>query len=356
MPFVLPDPHTTLRLHLNENTSGCSPAVLAAIRSLDALEAATYPNAAPATTAAERYLGVEAGWVQLTDGLDDGLRVAAEVAHGRATAGPSGGSLAEADSEGGRGVAVIVDPTFEMYEIYIAGVGLEIVKIPTSQDFAFPLDEMLKALTPRTRLVYLADPNNPTGQPIPDGAIEQIVTAVPDAIVVVDEAYSEFSGRSIIGPMLERHRNLVVGRTFAKAFGLAGLRVGALVAHPETLAPMRRGLPPFSVNVCALRALEAALADRAHVQSYLEQTVASRNAVYDFCRRHGLRYWPSETNFVLVQFGDRAQSVMQAVAARGILVSGRAHQFGCAGTVRITTGVLEHTMRCLDALERALRP
>jgi histidinol-phosphate aminotransferase len=343
MPFVLPDPHTTLRLHLNENTSGCSPAVLAAIRGVDALEAATYPNAAPATTAAERYFGVEPGWVQLTDGLDDGLRVAAEVARVGATA-----ALSE------RGVAVVVDPTFEMYEIYIAGVGLEIAKIPAGADFEFPLDGIMRALTPRTRLVYLADPNNPTGQPIPDGAIQKIADAVPHAVVVVDEAYSEFSGRSIIGPMLGHHRNLVVGRTFAKAFGLAGLRVGALVAHPETLAPMRRGLPPFGVNVCALRALEAALADRAHVQSYIEQTVASRNAVYDFCRRHGLRYWPSETNFVLVHLGERAPIVMQAVAARGILVSGRSHQFGCAGTVRITTGVLEHTTRLLEALERAL--
>ena len=343
MPFVLPDPHTTLRLHLNENTSGCSPAVLAAIRSLDALEMSTYPNAAAATTAAERYLGVEAGWVQLTDGLDDGLRAAAEVARVRAAGGP-----------GERGVAVIVDPTFEMYEIYIAGVGLEVAKIPSGQDFAFPLDGILNALSPRTRLVYLADPNNPTGQPIPDGAILRIAEAAPDAIVLVDEAYSEFSGRTIIGPVLERQRNLIVGRTFAKAFGLAGLRVGALVAHPETLAPMRRALPPFSVNVCALRALEAALADRAHVQSYLEQTVASRNAVYDFCRRHGLRYWPSETNFVLVHLGEKVQTVMQAIAARGILVSGRSHQFGCAGMVRITTGVLEHTTRCLDALDLVL--
>jgi histidinol-phosphate aminotransferase len=343
MPFVLPDPHTTLRLHLNENTSGCSPAVLAAIRSIDAIEAATYPNATPATTAAERYFGVEPGWVQLTDGLDDGLRVAAEVARVRAMA-----------DQGERGVAVIVDPTFEMYEIYIAGVGLEIAKVPTGPDFAFPLDGVRRAITPRTRLVYLADPNNPTGQPIPNGAIEQIAEAAAGAIVVVDEAYSEFSGRSIIGPMLDRYRNIVVGRTFAKAFGLAGLRVGALVAHPATLAPMRRGLPPFSVNICALRALEAALADRAHVQAYLEQTIASRNAVYDFCRRHGLRYWPSETNFVLVHLGERVQILMQAVASRGILVSGRSHQFGCDGTVRITTGMLDHTTRCLEALERAL--
>jgi histidinol-phosphate aminotransferase len=154
--------------------------------------------------------------------------------------------------------------------------------------------------------------------------------------------------------MLDRHRNVLVGRTFAKAFGLAGLRVGALVAHPETLAPMRRGLPPFSVNVCALRALEAALADRAHVQSYVEQTVASRNAIYDFCRRRGLQYWPSETNFVLVHLGDQAPTIMQAVAAKGILVSGRSHQRGCAGTIRITAGVLDHTTRCLEALERVL--
>jgi histidinol-phosphate aminotransferase len=343
MPFLLPDPRTTLRLHLNENTAGCSPAVLDAIRSLDALDVSSYPNAAAATTAAERYFGVEPGWVQLTDGLDDGLRVVAETAR-----------LRPAPEDGGRPTAVVVDPAFEMYEVYITGVGLEIVRVPPGLDFAFPADALARALTPRTRLVYLTDPNNPTGQPIPAGTAERVAGSLPDAFVVKDEAYAEFSGRSIIGPLLDRHRNLLVGRTFSKAFGLAGMRVGALVAHPDTLEPMRRALPPFAVNAAALRALEAALADRAHLTWYLAQVGASKQAVYDFCARRGLRFWRSEGNFVLVQIGDRADEARRALAADGILVSGRNHQAGCTGTLRITTGILAHTTRCLEALGRAL--
>ena len=343
MPFLLPDPRTTLRLHLNENTAGCSPAVLDAIRGLDALDVSTYPNAAAATTAAEKYFGVEPGWVHLTDGLDDGLRVVAEVA--RLRSAPAGGE---------KPTAVVVDPAFEMYEIYILGVGFAIERVPPGPDFAFPADALARALTPRTRLVYLTDPNNPTGQPIPAATSARAAAALPDAFVVHDEAYSEFSGRTIIGPALERHRNLLVGRTFSKAFGLAGMRVGALVAHPDTLEPLRRALPPFAVNAVALRALEAALADRAHLAWYLAQVAASKQAVYDFCARRNLRFWKSEGNFVLIQLGSRADDARQALAGDGILISGRNHQVGCKGTVRITSGVLAHTTQCLEALGRTL--
>jgi len=343
MPFLLPDPRTTLRLHLNENTAGCSPSVLAAIRGLDALDVSTYPNAAAATTAAEKYFGVDPGWVHLTDGLDDGLRVVAETA--RLRPGPADGSTP---------TAVVVDPAFEMYEVYITGVGFQIVRVPPGPDFAFPAAALERALTPRTRLVYLTDPNNPTGQAIPEGTAERVAAKLPDAFVVKDEAYAEFSGRSLIGPALDRHRNLLVGRTFSKAFGLAGMRVGALVAHPDTLEPMRRALPPFAVNAVALRALEAALADRAHLAWYLAQVAASKQAVYDFCEQRGLRYWKSDGNFVLVQLDHRADDARRALAADGILISGRNHQAGCTGAVRITTGILAHTTRCLDALGRAL--
>jgi len=343
MPFLLPDPHSTLRLHLNENTGGCSPAVVAALRSLDARDLAAYPNAAPATAAAAKYFGVPTDWVQLTDGLDDGLRAAAEVARVRR---PLDAGVTPA--------AVIVDPTFEMYEIYIRGVEMDIVRVPADANFEVSPDALVRALSPRTRLVYLADPNNPTGRPMPDGAALRVAEAVPDALVLVDEAYAEFSGRTHIGPALESHHNLIIGRTFAKAFGLAGLRIGALVAHPDALAPLGRGLPPFSVNVCALRALEAALGDRDHLAWYLAQTSASRNLVYEFCRGRQLTCWPSETNFVLVRLGEAAMPAVKALAARNILISPRAHQPGCAGTVRITAGLVEHTTRCLEALDAAL--
>ena len=343
MAFLLPDPHSTLRLHLNENTGGCAPAVLAALRTLDAVEAAAYPNAAPATAAAERYFGVLEGWVQLTDGLDDGLRAIAEIARMRPL--PAGAT---------RGEAVIVDPTFDMYEVYVAGVGLDLVRVPTAADFAFPGDALIAALTARTRLVYLADPNNPTGQPMPEGAAARIASATPEALVLVDEAYAEFSGHTLIGEDLDRHRQLVVGRTFAKAFGLAGLRVGALIAHPDTLAPLRRSLPPFSVNVCALIALVAALGDLDHMRWYVAQAASSREAIYQFCRERHLRCWPSEGNFVLVDLGPRAAEVIARAASEHVLVSSRAHQRGCAGLVRITAGIVEDTRLGLEALGRAL--
>ncbi len=343
MPFLLPDPRTSLRLHLNENTAGCSPAVLDAIRGMDVLDVSSYPNTAPASAAAARYFGVPEGWVQLTDGLDDGLRVIAQTAKARTA--PAGGA---------RPLAVVVDPAFEMYEIYIEGVGLDLHRVPPGRDFAFPTEAFFGALAPRTRLAYVTDPNNPTGQPVPAGTAERAAELRPDATVLVDEAYSEFSGRSVIGPVLDRRRNILVGRTFSKAFGLAGLRVGAIVAHPDTLEPMRQALPPFAVNAVALRALEAALGDRAHLDWYLAQVARSKQAIYDFCAAHHLQCWPSDGNFVLVQLDDRAPALIAALRARDIYISGRSHQVGCAGAVRITAGVLSHTARCLDALGQAL--
>jgi histidinol-phosphate aminotransferase len=172
--------------------------------------------------------------------------------------------------------------------------------------------------------------------------------------VLVDEAYAEFSGRTLIGPALDRHRNLVVGRTFAKAHGLAALRIGALIAHPDTLAPFRRTLPPFSVNICAVRALEAALGDRTHLDGYVRQSNESRRLIYATCTRLGLRFWHSEANFVLVEVGSDSAAVVAAVAAHGVLIKDRSHQPGCAGCVRITAGIVAHTELCLTALEAAL--
>jgi histidinol-phosphate aminotransferase len=241
-----------------------------------------------------------------------------------------------------------------MYAACAGASGLGVVRIAPEPGFRFPIDALLAAIGPSTRVIYLTDPNNPTGQPIPAGAIERVAEAAPHALVLVDEAYAEFSGRTVIGPLLERHRNLVAGRTFAKAHGLAALRAGALVAHPDTLAPMRRIQPPFSVNICAVRALEAALADRAYLDWYVAQSVESRQMVYDLCGRRGLTCWPSEGNFVLVHVGDDAPALVARMAERRVLVRDRSGAPGCAGCIRITAGVADHTRRCLDVLEDLL--
>src|SRR5690606_11037982 len=201
---------------------------------------ASDPPSAATASRVKAYCTVPSGWVQLVNGLDEGLHIVAASAAKKA-------SGAFFEEKGTRRLflgSVYPEPAFEMYRVCAEAVGLTVTAIQPKADFAFPLDELLEA-APKAGVVYLTDPNNPTGLGIPTGAIEQIAATAPDAIVLVDEAYADFSGRTIIGPALERHRNLVVGRTFAKGHGLAALRIGALVAHPETLAPLRELLPPF---------------------------------------------------------------------------------------------------------------
>ena len=334
-----------LRLHLNENTAGCSSAVLAAIRDIGRDDVACYPDYAKVTTAAERWLGVSPGWLQLTNGLDEGIHVIAQsVAAGCAR----NGSPPRA--------AVIVEPAFEMYALCAEAAALPVTKVAPIEAFAFPLDDVLATIGRGAGVVYLTDPNNPTGIGIPREALVRICESAGDAgdaIVLVDEAYAEFSGRTCV-PLLTRFRNLVIGRTFAKAHGLAGLRIGALIAHPGTLAPLRRILPPYTLNVCAMRALEAALQDADYLSQSVAQARESRELIYGFCERHGMRYWPSEANFVLLRVGGGAPAIVRALAARGVLVRDRSDQPGCQGCIRITAGVVAHTRRCLAILEEIL--
>jgi histidinol-phosphate aminotransferase len=356
-----PDP---LRLHLNENTAGCSPEVIAALRTIDRDAIAVYPDYRAITTECERWLGVSAGWVQLVNGLDEGLHAVAQAARLRGADWSLNPRVSSADwSPNPRDAAdwslnprdaIIVEPAFEMYVPCAEAAGLRVVRIPPQPEFAFPLAPLLAAISESTRLIYLTDPNNPTGLAIPPGAVERISDAAPHALVLVDEAYSDFSGRTFIGPALDRRRNLVVGRTFAKAHGLAALRVGALIGHPDALDPIRRVLPPYSINVCAAVALGAAVRDRAYLDWFIGQSVASRALVYGTCQRLGLKYWPSEANFVLVLVGPQASAIVQEMASHGVLVRDRSTQPGCAGCIRITAGVLEHTRTALTALETAL--
>ena len=339
-------PAGSLRLHYNENTAGCSPAVIAAIHRVTREDAGYYPDVAPSIERLERWFGVASGWTQITNGLDEGIQIVTQcgVLHG------TGSPVAAAAER----QTIIVEPAFEVYEMCAVAMGATVVRVPAEADFRFPLDRILAAITPGTRVVYLTDPNNPTGLSIPASAVEAIAAAAPHAFVLVDEAYADFSGRTFIGPLLERRPNVVVGRTFAKGHGIAGLRVGALVAHPSTLNRLRPMQLPFSVNYCALAALEAALEDRAYLDWYVAESRASRELVYDFCRRHGLTFWPSEANFVLFHVGREAGAITAALDARGILVRDKSASPGCDGCIRLTAGVTEHTRLALAAMEDIL--
>jgi histidinol-phosphate aminotransferase len=336
-----PELYDGLRLHQNENTGGCSPRVLAALAALRPDQVGFYPPYAAAIDACARHFGVADDHIALTNGLDEGI-MALAVAYLRSGAG-------EPPFE-----AVVPEPAFEIYRFDTAVAGGRLVQVAPRPDFSFPLEEVLNAITPNTRVVFLTNPNNPTGVVMPLDAIRTIAGHVPEgAVVFVDEAYAEFAGVSFV-PDLASFPNVIVGRTFSKAYGLAALRIGALIGAPGALDPIRHALPVYSVNIAAVVAVQAAISDVDHLNDYLRQVAESKGLLYAACDRLGLKYWKSGANFVLVCAGDRTAEVVQGAARRGVYIRDRSTEPGCAGCIRIGTGIVEHTKRCIAVIEEVL--
>ncbi len=336
----IPSPGSGLRLHLNENTGGCSERVLAAIRALTATDISSYPDYRAPVTACASYFGVDPDWLVLTNGLDEGILMVALAAFARAH---------DAALE-----AVIPVPAFDPYLSATHVVNARTIRVPPGQDYAFPLRQVLAAVTPKTRLIFLNTPCNPSGQTISRETIRVICTSAPQAMVVIDEAYVEFAEGGSFLDELPKYKNAVLGRTFSKAYGLAGMRIGCLIAHPDTLKPIRAVTPVFNMNVVAIAALQAAVQDTEFLPRYAAQVKESRQRLYDACRRLGLQCWPSEANFVLVRVGDRATEVMHALAASGVHVRDRSKDPHSPGCIRITAGILGHTDAGIAALEAAV--
>lgn len=336
-----PELYEGLRLHQNENTGGCSPKVIEALARLRPDQIGFYPPYADATQAVAAYLGTSVDRVALTNGLDEGI-MALAIAYLRAS---SGGPVFE---------AIVPEPAFEIFRFDTAVAGGRLVQVMPKPGFALPLEEVLAAITPNTRVVFLTNPNNPTGVPMALDVIRTVARAIPPgAIVFVDEAYAEFAGTTFI-PELESFPNVVVGRTFSKAFGLAGLRIGCLVGAPGILDPIRRAIPVYSVNIAAVAAIMAALADLDHLRGYLAQVAESKALLYAACDRLGLTYVPSQSNFVLVCAGERTPALVKGAFERGVYLRDRSTEPGCAGCIRIAAGIVAHTKRCIDVMDEVL--
>ncbi len=321
-----------LRLDFNENTAGCSPLVLYRLRQLSADDLTRYPEREPVEAAVAEWLGVPASEVLLTNGVDEGIHLLSET-------------FLEPGTE-----ALVIVPTFSMYEIYAAATGARVVSVQAEQDFSFPFQRVLDSITPMTRLIAIANPNNPTGTVAPRASLVAIAEAAPQAAVLVDEAYYDFYGESLIGD-IERLPNLFIARTFSKAYGLAGLRVGVLIGNAAHIASIKRVASPYSVNAIALACLPEAIRDTEYVTSYVAAIRRSRARLEAELKELGLTFWKSHANFVLVRFGAAREAFVARMRACGILVRDRDKDPGCAGCVRITVGTDEQT----DVLISALR-
>lgn len=336
-----PELYDGLRLHQNENTAGCSPRVLSALRALSTTQIALYPPYEATVRACAKYFGVDPSGIALTNGLDEGI-LATSMAYLKTL------------TDGTQAEAIVPEPAFDIFAYAAELVGGRVIHVPPRPAFDFPEDAVVAAISPRTRLVFITNPNNPTGVPVSLEAIRTVASRLPpEAVIFLDEAYADFSGTTFI-PELARVSNIVVGRTFSKAHGLAALRVGAVIGAASVLAPIRRAIPVYSVNVAATVAVTAAIEDQGYVREYVGQVTRSKALVYEMCDRLGLKYWPSAANFVLVHVGPDVASLVSRAASRGVYLRDRSNEPGCEGCVRITAGVVEHTMRGLAVVEELL--
>jgi histidinol-phosphate aminotransferase len=331
-----------IKLASNENPRGPGAAVQAAIDGARG-ELSRYPdgNGFHLKRALSERLGVRPEQLTLGNGSNDVLELL-----GRVFVGP-----------GDRGV---VDAhCFVVYPLAITSAGGELVRVP-SKDFGHDLDAMAAVVDERTRIVYVANPNNPTGTAVDEAAIRRLLAAVPeDVLVVLDEAYHEY----VAGPghpdgltLLDAHPNLVVTRTFSKIHGLAALRIGYAVSSPEIADLLNRLRQPFNVNSVALAAARAALGDEAYVTESRRLNDEGLEVLSRAFERRQIPFVPSSGNFVTAQIGAvgvDAGEVYDALLREGVIVRPIAG-YGLPEHLRVSVGLPEENERFVAALDSVL--
>ena len=328
----LSDPDIALRLDMNESTTGCSPRVLAKLNSMDAHTMAQYPRREAGEKLVADFLGVTPQHLLLTNGADEAIDLLCRA-------------YLEPENE-----IVIVVSTFAMYEVFAQMENAKVVRVPTGPDFSFPTQRVLDALTDKTRIVVICNPNNPTGVDVPRSSIMQIIEAAPDAAILLDEAYFDFYGQTMLD-QIGKLPNLFVVRTFSKAYGLAGLRLGVIAGDQEQMSVLRRMASPFNVNAFAIECLGEALADRQFVADYVSQVVATREWLRNELEQLNFKCWPSHGNFILCRFGEEKKAILEALRARGVALRDRPD---CEGCVRITIGKQEEMARLIAEMKQVM--
>jgi histidinol-phosphate aminotransferase len=324
-----------LRLDFNENTLACSPRVKETLGKISAGSLTRYPEREPVEAIVAAHLGLEPAQVALTNGVDEAIHV-----------------LFEAFLDAGDELLLPV-PTYTMYEVYASSTDARPVTVLAGDDLAFPYDRLLAAITPQTKIIAIANPNSPSGTVATREQLIELARRAPQAVVLVDEAYFHFHGETVMD-LIGTTPNLMVARTFSKAYGLAGLRLGLLAGPVELMRWVRRVLSPYSVNSLALACLPPALDDHAYIDWYVSEVLAARSEFEAAIDAQKIRRWPSRANFVLVDIGPRHADFVRRMKAAGVLVRDRSNDPGCDGRVRITIGTREQMQGAIAALNATM--
>jgi histidinol-phosphate aminotransferase len=324
-----------LRLDFNENTLACSPKVREVLGQFSAGALTRYPEREPVEAIVAAHLGLKPEQVALTNGVDEAIHVLFET-------------FLEADDE-----LLLPVPTYTMYEVYASATDARVVTVQADADLAFPFERLLNAITLRTKVIAIANPNSPSGSAATREQLLELAARAPHAVLLVDEAYFHFHGETVM-ELVGKVPNLIVARTFSKAYGLAGLRWGLMAGPVDLMRWVRRVLSPYSVNSLALVCLKAALEDTTYLDWYVGEVLAARGEFEAVLDGAGVRRWPSRANFILVEIGARHAEFVRLMRGAGVLVRDRSSDPGCDGRVRITIGTREQMGHAAVALNEAL--
>lgn len=324
-----------LRLDFNENTVGATPEVAEFLRqAIVEPDLSVYPEYTQTKPILAEHFQVDEEQMLLTNGTDEAIQVLVNT-------------FVDDNDD-----VLILTPSYAMYRFYSEVAGARIRTIPYREGtLQFPLQELIAAIQPNTRAVLISNPNNPTGSAASLNAIEQVLRAAGSAAVLIDEAYYEFHGVTAL-PLIDKHPNLFVSRTFSKIYGLASLRIGCLFSSEVNIEFMQKAQSPYSVNRLAAMAAAKAVQYPQAIVSYVTEILAARELTYVELERLNIPYWPSSGNFVLTQMGERSRAVQDALRQRGILTRDRSHEI--PGTLRITIGTREQMRFFFENLREVL--
>ena len=329
------DPKRFLLLDFNERTQSVSQAVEnALVEYIRSGRLQMYPAYGNVVERIATYANVPAEQVMITNGSDQGIDLV----------------IRSACDKGDE--IIIPSPSFAMYEQCAQIEQARIISPPYLREAGFPLSSVLAAISERTRVIVVSNPNNPTGTACSRQDIVTLAKAAPDAVILVDECYFEYCGITVCD-LVERHPNIVVVRTFSKTWGIPSLRLGYVIAAKDNILALLNVRGPYDINQLAVVAIQAALDDLNSVASYVREVMEDAKPAFEaFLDQHAICYWPSQANFIWI-FPPQAETIDLALQQEGIRVRPKKDRDNRLG-LRITLGTLAETKRCMDVIEAEL--
>ena len=329
-----------IKMASNENALGPSPMAIEALKA-NLVGVHFYPdgNCFYLKERLSALYGIDASCLLIGNGSDEMLRLIAE------TFINSGDEV------------ILAQNTFSEYEFTSTVMGAKCIKVKL-KDYRHDLEAMLKAVSEKTKIIYICNPNNPTGTIVQGSEIEAFMQQIPrDVLVIFDEAYSEYSDQDTFKSGLEyvkQMRNVIVLKTFSKIYGLAGLRIGYGLTTEEIADAVKRVSEPFNVNSLGQIAALAALDDHRHVENSLQMNSRGGDYFYDALSEMGLQYVPTQSNFILIDVKQDCQEVSKRMQLNGVIIRPCA-SFGYHTHIRVTIGTEEQNRRFIAALKKVLR-